>query len=106
MIIRGTTPTVTFKIHSSLDLNDIAEMWITFQKKIGATTKEKTFTLDDVSIDAEEQTVTLVLTQEDTLDFAEKAISVQMRVRMNDDMAYASGILETTIGKILKDGVI
>ena len=105
-IIRGTTPTVTFKVNSNLDLTDIAELWITFRTKTGAYTKEKTFTLDDVAIDAVEKTVTLVLSQEDTLDFLETAILVQMRVRMNDDMAYASSIIETSIGKILKDGVI
>lgn len=105
-IIRGTTPTVTFKIISSLDLTEIAELWITFQKKIGATVRERTFTLDDVAIDLDEQTVTMVLTQEDTLSFAENTINVQLRVRMNDGNAYASSILETTVEKILKDGVI
>ena len=105
-IIRGTTPTVTFKINSNLDLSDIAEVWITFRTKTSANQREKTFTIDDVAIDAVEKTITLVLTQEDTLDFLETAILVQLRVRMNDDMAYASKIIETSIGKILKDGVI
>ena len=105
-IIRGTTPTITFHVHSNIDMTQIAELWITFRTKPGVPQKEKTFTLDSTSIDPVEKTVTLVLTQEDTLAFAESAINVQMRVRMNDDMAYASSIIETSIGKILKDGVI
>ena len=105
-IIRGTTPTVTIHVNSNIDMTQIAELWITFRTKPGVPQKEKTFTLDSTSIDPVEKTVTLVLSQEDTLAFAESAINVQMRVRMNDDMAYASSIIETSIGKILKDGVI
>ena len=105
-IIRGTTPTITFNIISEIDLNEIAELWITFRTKPGVNQKEKTFTLEDVAVDAVEKTVTLSMSQEDTLDLGESAINVQMRVRMNDDMAYASSIIETSIGKILKDGVI
>lgn len=105
-ITRGTTPTLTFKINSNLDLTDIAELWITFRTEPGVWQREKTYTLDDVAVDAVEKTITLVLTQEDTLNFGESAVQIQMRVRMNDTMAYASDIIETTIGKILKDGVI
>lgn len=106
MITRGTTPTLSFKINSNLDLNDIAELWITFHTKAGAFPKEKTYTKSDVDIDAVENTITLVLSQEDTLYLDVPAILIQIRLRMNDDLAYASGIIETSIGKILKDGVI
>lgn len=106
MIIRGTTPTLTFRIQSNLDLTEIAELWITFRTMPGARQKEKTFDLEDVSIDAEAKLVILTLTQEDTLAFGENMTQIQMRLRMNDGMAYASGIIETCIGRILKDGVI
>ncbi len=105
-IIRGTTPTITFKVNTDLDLNDIAELWITFKTKPGMMLREKTYTLDDVSIDAQARTIVLVLTQEDTLAFQEPQVLIQTRMRMNDDLAYASGIIETSIGKILKGGVI
>lgn len=105
-ITRGTTPTLEFKINSTLDLNDIAEIWITFKTKAGVKQIESTYTKDDVDIDVEHSKVILVLTQEDTLALGESSVLIQIRLRMNDDMAYASGIIETTIGKILKDGVI
>ena len=54
-IIRGTTPTVTFKVNSNLDLTEIAELWITFRS--GVHYEEKTFTKDDVTIDAVEKTI-------------------------------------------------
>jgi len=105
-ITRGTTPTLTFNINTTLDLTDIAEVWVTFKTKAGVTQREKTYTSEDVDIDAENNTITLVLTQEDTLSFEESSILIQMRLRLNDDTAFASGIIETTIGQILKDGVI
>ena len=106
-IIRGTTPTITFNIkNEQMDLTQVAEVWITFKTKPGVALKEKTYDINDVTIDAEEKTITLSLSQEDTLYFANAQMLVQMRLRMNDDNAYASDIFETSIGQILKDGVI
>ena len=105
-IIRGTTPTLTFRVKSNLDLSEIAALWITFRTMPGARQREKTFTLEDVSLDPDENLVVLELSQEDTLSFGEQMTQIQMRLRMNDDMAYASGIIETCIGRILKEGVI
>ena len=107
MIIRGTTPTLTFNVkNEQMDLTEIAEVWITFKTKPGAKLKEKTYDKNDVTIDPTENTITLSLSQEDTLYFSDNIILVQVRLRMNDDMAYASAIIETSIGQILKDGVI
>lgn len=106
MIIRGTTPSISFHINTELDLAEIAEVWITFKAKFGAEINEKTFTIEDVTIDAEHNNINLFMTQEDTLSLSDNPYYIQIRLRMNDDMAYASGILEEPIGKILKDGVI
>lgn len=106
-IIRGTTPTITFNVkNEQMDLTQIAEVWITFKTKPGVKLIEKTYDIDDVTIDNEEKTITLSLSQEDTLEFANAQMLVQVRLRMSDDMAFASAILETSIGQILKDGVI
>lgn len=106
-IIRGTTPTLTFNVkNEQMDLAEIAEVWITFKTKPGVKQIEKTYDINDVAIDAAEKTITLSLSQEDTLEFANAQMLVQVRLRMNDDMAFASAIIETSIGQILKDGVI
>jgi len=106
-IIRGTTPTLTFNVkNEQMDLTEVAEVWITFKTKAGVKLKEKTYDKTDVTIDPVEKTITLSLTQEDTLYFSDSIILVQVRLRMNDDMAFASAIIETSIGQILKDGVI
>ena len=106
-IIRGTTPTLTFHVKNELlDLDEIAEIWVTFKTKAGVKIKEKTYTIEDVLIDSAEHTITLNLTQEDTLDFADTNMVVQLRVRFNNDVAYASSIMDIDIGHILKEGVI
>lgn len=106
-IIRGTTPTLTFHVkNEQLNLDEIAEIWITFRTKAGVKIQDKTFTKDDVTIDAQEHTIELFLTQEDTLAFADPNTVVQLRVRFNDDLAYASNIMGVQIGHILKEGVI
>lgn len=107
MIIRGTTPTLTFHIKNpTLDLDQIAEIWVTFRTKTGVNLKEKTYTHDDVLIDNTDRTITLNLTQEDTLNFTDRYMVVQLRVRFNDDVAYASSIMDVDIGQILKEGII
>ena len=107
MIIRGTTPTLAFKIkNDDMDLTQIAEVWITFKTKVALNAKEQTYDINDVTIDTEEREILLSLTQEDTLDFANQNLLVQLRLRMTNDEAYATSIFETTIGHILKDGVI
>ena len=52
MIIRGTTPTLTFHVKDeTLDLSKIAALWITFKSKAGNPKQiEKTFELEDVNI--------------------------------------------------------
>ena len=105
MIIRGTTPSISFHINTELDLSKIAEVWITFKAKYG-TPHEATYTKDDVTIDAQNGNINLFLSQQATLAFTDNPYNIQIRLRTDDELAYASNILETPIGKILKDGVI
>lgn len=106
-IIRGTTPTLTFHVkNEQLDLDEIAEVWVTFKTKAGVRPKEKTYDINDVVIDAAEHTIELYLSQEDTLYFSDASILVQLRVRFDSDLTYASSIMDVQIGQILKEGVI
>lgn len=101
---RGTTPSITFNINTDLDLTEIAECWVTFKSGIGD--KEKTYDTTDLIIDTEHKTITVVMTQEDTLYFSQGQINVQIRIRMIDDLAYASDIKRMTMVGVLKDGEI
>jgi len=101
---RGTTPTISFKIKTDIDLNDVAECWVTFKAKTGP--KEKTFNISDLIIDPENKTITASLSQEETLFFNTGTIDIQIRLRTTDGLAYASDIKEIRMNKILKDGQI
>ena len=101
---RGTTPTITFNIHTEIDLSTLAECWVTFKSHIGV--KEKTYDISDLIIDPVEKTITVAMTQEETLFFSAGRVFVQIRLRTNGDLAYASDIKEMTMNGILKDGEI
>lgn len=98
---RGTTPTIVFTINSDLDLNTIKEVWITFD-----VTPLLTFTKEDVVINDDDKSITLNLTQEDTLKFNKHEMKVQLRFLLEDGNAYASPIKTVTVNSILKNGVI
>ena len=106
MIIRGTTPTISFNVHTELDLSEVAEVWITFKSKMGSVAQEITFTIEDVEIDAANKKIDLFMSQEETLEFSAVPYDVQIRLKTDDGLAYASSVIEQPIGRILKDGVI
>jgi hypothetical protein len=103
-MIRGTTPILTFKVNTELDFNTIKKAEVTFKSASG--TKEKTWGLNRLIIDAEEHKLFLYLNQEETLYFSTGKIDIQLRIKLDNDMVYASKIVTSTLDKILKEGVI
>lgn len=101
-MIRGTTPTLEFTM--PFDTSLIAELYITITQN-GATALEKT--LSDCNCN--DTSVSLTLTQEDTLRLEQKPHSngeMQIRVRTVAGEVLASNIMSIYVGRILKDGVI
>lgn len=100
---RGTTPTVTYKnIPETIDLDKIKQIWITFKDSKTEITKY----YDDVTIDTENRTISVTLTQEDTLAFKAGTVNNQLRILMKDGSALATSIKTCKMNKILKEGVI
>lgn len=99
---RGTTPSIVYKLDTELDLNDLTQVWVTIESSKIEMTKDIT----QVSIDDTEKTITVPLSQDDTLQFKAGKVKCQMRLYFNDTSAYATPITELTINDILKDGVI
>lgn len=99
---RGTTPTNTFTL--DLDLSS-ATVFITYGQG-GKPIVEKTG--QDLTFGTQEQayTITVELTQEDTLKFRPGEVMIQIRYVMPDGTADASNIIKTTLLEIIKDGVI
>lgn len=103
-MFRGTTPNIQLKLNTSLDLNDVDKCYVSFKSK----TNSKLLNVDifNMVIDPEEKTISLTLSQEDTLGFGSGEIDVQIRLLMTNGFAYASTVKSITMKQILKDGVI
>lgn len=98
-MIRGTTPTHIFNVN--VDLTDADVIYITYKQSDSIVVeKEKS----DCTITADSVSVTL--SQEDTLKFNTAAVEIQIRARFPDGSAIASNIMQTTATRILKGGVI
>lgn len=101
---RGTTPTVTFKIKTELDLTTVSTCFVTFKSILNGRIKE--YDMESLIVDPEERTITVAMSQEDTLFFNEGPCRVQIRLKTNEDLAYASNIYSLEVKPVLKEGVI
>jgi hypothetical protein len=101
-LYRGTTPSFCFKLKTDVDFDQIEVLYVTFKSQ----TKELSLSKDECVLDNELKTVTVHLTQEQTLDFYPGNVDVQIRLRVGKDRAYATPIKNIDISQILKDGVI
>lgn len=95
---RGTTPTNTFNV--DVDLTG-ATVFVTYEQN-GKTLVEKTGS--DLTIT--EDSISLVLSQEETLAFRPGPVNIQIRYVDAFGTADASNIIKTTVDRIIKDGVI
>lgn len=104
-MFRGTTPTLTFRINTELDLSTITDIYITIKAKHGDKVRE--YEMSDVEINTDEKKIYLPLTQEDTLYFnGGKTVMIQIRIKDENENAYTSDIKEAVFDQILKDGEI
>ena len=99
---RGTTPTLTISV-TGLVVSDLKTIRVTFKQGNIELTK----TTEQVSVDTEYNSISVPLTQEDTLMFGSGAVNVQIRGLLEDGVtAIASTIKSFSMDKILLDGVI
>lgn len=102
-MVRGTTPSIVFSVNESFNLATIKELWLTLKNNV----HERTFTKSEVTIHQQRHTITVTLTQEETLAF--KVLDdceAQIRFLDLDDKAYATNIVKIRVDRILKEGVI
>jgi hypothetical protein len=92
---------LTFELPEAIT---ISALYIPFQQN-RQTVLEKDLT--NVTYEQESGTITLPLSQEDTLLFSElEPVWVQIRLRDNLGNAVASEPMRVNVGEIFKDGVI
>lgn len=97
---RGTTPTLHIKV-KGVEVEKLTSIYLTIKQG----TKELTIREDDVYIDAEDNSLEAPLSQQETLDFSDGYVNVQLRA-MIDDCAVASDIKTVPMEHILREGEI
>lgn len=104
-MIRGTTPTYTFKL--SIDPEAIRSIWITFKQELTLEDdRVLTKTMDD-GVTYDGATVSLTLTQEETLGFKENIpIEIQGKVYTTDEKVMATSIKKDDCNRILCEEVM
>ena len=108
-MIRGTTPTITFRLPvlpSQLDACYVSFYQEVYENYTYRNRRYVEKNLADCELDDEEQTITITLSQSDTLAFdASKPVLYQLRFRVGNT-AYATSMAAFPIGDVLKAGEI
>lgn len=99
-MIRGTTPQLDFGL--PFEVSFIKTVWVTFSQN-----NEEIFTLENEALTMNDACISVKLTQEQTLLLSQNnTVEIQIRILTNANNALASNIIKTSVGRILKDGVI
>ncbi len=102
-LTRGTTPTITLNIKDEIDLSQVTEVWIYFSQQNKVKIDK---TIEDVTIDTANNTITVLLSQDDTLGLKSGDAIFQMRMLLQDETALASKDSKVTVNEVYKGGVI
>ncbi len=97
---RGTTPTYTISFEEEIDFASVAS-WIVTLYQFGHM-----LTIEDPIVDLTENTLTVTLTQEQTLMFQKGQASLQVRGMFGDGVAFASNIGCVPINPVLDERVL
>ena len=102
-IYMGSTPTITTNIKSDVDLSTITQIWwVISQQNKEKIVKE----IEDCIIDSDKKTISVRLSQENTLSLREGDAIFQMRILLSDDNALVSPQIKVTVKPVNKKGVI
>lgn len=98
--IRGTTPTVTFSLPFDVSTIRNCEVYFAQNDELLVTKAMEDCVLED-------RTLSVTLTQSDTLQFDDDAkLEMQIRFVFTNGAVDATQIIKGKIGRILKDGEI
>lgn len=100
---RGTTPTIIVEVADDIDLLAIASIWLYISQNNKLKVDKN---LDDVVIDVENKTITLSLSQDDTLELKKGDAIFQIRCLLFDGSALATYDVVVHVLEVYKGGVI
>ena len=96
---QGTTPTIQITIND-IDLNEMQNIYVVFEQN-GYILKKQSSDLD-----IEGNTISVSLSQEETLNFKEGTCNIQLRMITKGGVAIASPIKTTKVYRVLNKEVI
>ena len=95
----GTTPTIQITIND-IDLNEMQNIYVVFEQNGYILKKESS----DLSIEG--NIISVLLSQEETLNFKEGTCNIQLRMITKGGVAIASPIKTTKVYRVLNKEVI
>jgi hypothetical protein len=100
---RGTTPTHTFRL--PFDTSSIKELFIIYAQSSHLTEAKVVKSKEECTL--HDDTVTVTLSQEDTLSLSHSIpVKIQVRVLTHDNKALASKVIERSVKPCLDDEVM
>ncbi len=96
---QGTTPTIQITIND-IDLNEMQNIYVVFEQNGYILKKESS------DLDIERNVISVLLSQEETLNFKEGTCNIQLRMITKGGVAIASPIKTTKVYRVLNKEVI
>lgn len=102
-IYRGTTPTIILKIkNDDFDMTAIEICHVTIVNESGRNKK----VYDNPTIDVVNKTISIELSQQDTLNYETGNIQLQTKIKLDSGRVIASRIITTSMNKILEEQIL
>ncbi|RHC58347.1 hypothetical protein DW839_01975 [Enterocloster bolteae] len=98
---RGTTPTITLTLNE-VDLTSLKSVYVTFCQSGKMLTKQS----GTEGVEITEHTVSVSLSQEETLRFTPGTVEVQLRGLTNGGDAFATNVARVAVKEVLLKEVI
>ncbi len=96
---QGTTPTIQITIND-IDLNEMQNIYVVFEQNGYILKKESS------DLDIEGNIISVLLSQEETLNFKEGTCNIQLRMITKGGVAIASPIKTTKVYRVLNKEAI
>lgn len=103
ILYRSTTPKIILHINDpEFNMEDISVCHVTIENDSGRNKK----IFEHPSINYDDRTIALEMTQEETASFEPGYIHIQLKIKTQDGLVIASKVITTTIHDILEEEVL
>ena len=107
VIRRGATPRITTHIPDDIDMSEITNVWIYISQSEGCQNVVKVDKgITDVQIDPDEKTISVKLTQEDTIALKVGTGTIQIRLLLSNGDCLPSSEGTVRVLSLYKEGVM